>query len=99
VDWQTLRRLPKSNAIVFNYKALFTPLQQLRSEPYIPRLLATVLKDGPKEIMGYKGVHHTIHVVLPALEGWAKEQEKDLKVSENWTVRTLDEHPFYPGWK
>jgi hypothetical protein len=99
VDWQTLRRLPKSNAIVFNYKALFTPLQQLRSEPYIPRLLATVLKEGPEEMLRYKGVHHTIHAVLPALEGWAKEQEKDLGVPEDWTVRTLDEHPFYPGWK
>ncbi|KAF8191266.1 hypothetical protein BJ912DRAFT_1022000 [Pholiota molesta] len=92
VDWQTLRRLPKSNAIVFNYK-------QLRGEPYIPRLLATVLKEGPEEMLRYKGVHHTIHVVLPALEGWAKEQEKDLGVPEDWTVRTLDEHPFYPGWK
>lgn len=30
VDWQTLRRLPLSGAIIFNFKALFTPLEQFR---------------------------------------------------------------------
>ena len=40
VDWQTLRRLPQSNAIVFNFKALFTPVNHFREEPYIPQLVA-----------------------------------------------------------
>lgn len=30
VDWQTLRRLPLSGAIVFNFKALFTPIEEFR---------------------------------------------------------------------
>ena len=30
VDWQTLRRLPLSGGIVFNFKALFTPVLELR---------------------------------------------------------------------
>ena len=35
VDWQTLRRLPLSGAIVFNFKALFTPVEEFRYvKPY-----------------------------------------------------------------
>ena len=30
VDWQTLRRLPLSGAIIFNFKALFTPVEDFR---------------------------------------------------------------------
>ncbi|KAL9586218.1 MAG: hypothetical protein Q9212_001043 [Teloschistes hypoglaucus] len=30
VDWQTLRRLPLSGCIIFNFKALFTPVEEFR---------------------------------------------------------------------
>ena len=99
VDWQTLRRLPRSRAVVFNYKALFTPLTQLRREPCIPRLLATVLREGPPAILDYKGTHHTLHVALPALDAWAEEQEEKGRVPRGWKARTLDENPFFPGWE
>ena len=38
VDWQTLRRLPLSGAIAFNFKAVFTPLEEFRTEPFVPAL-------------------------------------------------------------
>jgi hypothetical protein len=76
VDWQILRRLPRSQAIVFNYKALFTPMTELRSEPYIPKLVAEILKEGNPRIMAYKGTFHIAHRALPALEDWASEQER-----------------------
>ncbi|KAM0549213.1 hypothetical protein ACHAPJ_009523 [Fusarium lateritium] len=41
-DWQTLRRLPLSGAIVFNFKVLFTPMTELKDEPYIPSLFLCV---------------------------------------------------------
>ncbi|TFK42756.1 hypothetical protein BDQ12DRAFT_676759 [Crucibulum laeve] len=99
VDWQTLRRLPQSRAIVFNFKALFTPLVQLQNEPYIPRLLAKVLRDGPKPILEYKGSWHVEHKALPALDAWSKEQEQKGWVPKDWEERTLDEHPLFPGWQ
>ncbi|KAL0577898.1 hypothetical protein V5O48_004093 [Marasmius crinis-equi] len=98
VDWQTLRRLPKSRAIVFNFKALFTPLSDFRHEPYIPRLLLKVLKEGKPSILKYKGSWHTEHVAIPVLEQWAKEQEEKGLVPSDWKERTLDESPFFPGW-
>ncbi|KAF9228671.1 hypothetical protein BS17DRAFT_812638 [Gyrodon lividus] len=99
VDWQTLRRMPKCRAIVFNFKALFTPVTDFRREPYIPRLVLKVLLEGKKTIMEYKGTRHIEHMVIPALEEWAKEQEERGLVPQDWKERTLDEDPFYPGWK
>ncbi|EGO21617.1 hypothetical protein SERLADRAFT_474213 [Serpula lacrymans var. lacrymans S7.9] len=98
VDWQTLRRMPRSQAIVFNFKALFTPLTHFRREPFVPKLLLKVLSEGQKSIMEYKGTWHVEHVVLPALKLWADEQEEHKWVPRDWQVRTLDEDPFYPGW-
>ena len=77
VDWQTLRRLPLSGAIVFNFKALFTPLAELRDEAGVPGLLLHVLRHGKEEIMKYKDTWHVEHVVRPLLEEWEREQWRD----------------------
>ncbi|KAK5108773.1 hypothetical protein LTR62_007833 [Meristemomyces frigidus] len=99
VDWQTLRRLPLSGAIVFNFKAVFTPVTRFRDEPYVPSLILKVLKEGKKEIMQYKNTWHTKHVVIPALEEYEREQVKLGLIDKDWEPRTLDESPFYPGWE
>lgn len=104
VDWQTLRRLPLSAGIVFNFKALFTPVQEFRDEPYIPALLLKILKEGKKSLMEYKNTWHVEHVCVPELERYAEEQvRKRLVVPENpgeeWTVATLQESPYFPGWE
>ncbi|KAL9058904.1 MAG: hypothetical protein Q9162_001460 [Coniocarpon cinnabarinum] len=98
VDWQTLRRLPVTGAIVFNFKALFTPIREFRAEPYVPALLAKVMKEGKANIMEYKGTWAVEHKVLPMLEAWQREQEEEGLVDKEWDVRTLDESPWIPGW-
>lgn len=99
VDWQTLRRLPKSRAIVFNFKALFTPVVHFREEPFVPHLVATVLQEAEAPMMEYKSTFHIAHKILPALKSWAQEQEEKGWVPKDWEVRTLEENPFYPGWQ
>ncbi|KAE8440807.1 hypothetical protein EG329_006563 [Mollisiaceae sp. DMI_Dod_QoI] len=105
VDWQTLRRLPLSGGIVFNFTALFTPMTEFRDEPYIPALVTKILKEGKKSLMEYKGTWHVEHVCIPALEEYNQEQvEKGLVKPENenettWTEGTLDEYPYFPGWE
>jgi len=99
VDWQTLRRLPLSGAIVFNYKALFTPVSEFRDEPGIPALLAKILQEGKQNIMEYKNTWHVEHVVLPALEKWSKEQEEKGLVERDWQVSTLEDSPYFKGWQ
>ncbi|KAJ9639468.1 hypothetical protein H2201_002872 [Coniosporium apollinis] len=99
VDWQTLRRLPLSGAIIFNFKALFTPVEKFREEPYIPALLLKVLREGKKSIMEYKSTWHTEHVVIPAMEEYAREQVEKGWVPADWEPHTLEESPWFPGWE
>lgn len=99
VDWQTLRRLPLSGAVVFNFKALFTPLTELQDEPYIPSLLLKVLNEGKESILRYKGTWHVEHVAKPALEEYERLQIERGLMDSQWTPRTLDEHPLFPGWE
>lgn len=99
VDWQTLRRLPLSSAIVFNFKALFTPVSEFRDEAFIPAILTKVLKEGKKNLMEYKNTWHVEHVCIPALEEYVKEQVQSGIVPEGWAVHTLEESPWFPGWE
>jgi hypothetical protein len=99
VDWQTLRRLPLSACVVFNFKALFTPVEAFRDEPYIPSLILKLLNEGKKSIMEYKNTWHTEHCVIPALEGYEKEQIAKGMVEKDWEHHTLKESPFFPGWE
>jgi Protein of unknown function (DUF3445) len=99
VDWQTLRRLPLSGGVVFNFKALFTPVEYFRDEPYIPSIILKVLREGKKSLMQYKNTWHTEHVVIPALEEYEKEQKEQGLIEADWEVHTLQESPFYAGWE
>lgn len=99
VDWQTLRRLPISGAIVFNFKALFTPVREFRDEPKVPALVAKILREGKENLMKYKNTWHVEHVILPALDAWNKEQEESNMIEKSWEVATLDEDPWYHGWE
>jgi hypothetical protein len=99
VDWQTLRRLPLSGAIVFNFKALFTPIEQLRDEPGVPAVVLEVLEKGKKSLMEYKGTWHVEHVAVPALRTWKEEQREKGVVEREWEVETLEEYPMFKGWR
>jgi hypothetical protein len=105
VDWQTLRRLPLSGGIVFNFKALFTPVREFRDEPYVPALVLKILREGKRSLMEYKNTWHVEHVCIPELEKYAEEQvAKGLVVPESpgeeaWNVSTLQESPYFPGWE
>lgn len=99
VDWQTLRRLPLSAAVVFNFKTPFTPVTEFRDEPGVPALVAKILKEGKRNLMQYKSSWHVEHVVLPMLEEWGKEQVENGLVEKDWKVTTLDESPYFRGWQ
>jgi len=99
VDWQTLRRLPLSGGVVFNFKALFTPVQEFRDEPYVPALLLKLMQEGKQSLMEYKNTWHVEHVCIPALQAYAKEQVEKGLVKDEWEVTTLDDSPYFPGWE
>lgn len=99
VDWQTLRRLPLSGGIIFNFKALFTPLAEFREEAYVPSLVLKVMTEGKENLMKYKNTWHVEHVVKPALRQYEQEQIEKGMIEKDWKVQTLDESPYFPNWE
>jgi len=99
VDWQTLRRLPLSGAMVFNFKALFTPIAEFEDEPGIPALVLEILDKGKKSLMDYKSTWHVEHVAKPALRRWRDEQLRTGVVPADWQVATLEKYPLFEGWE
>jgi len=99
VDWQTLRRLPLSGAVVFNFKALFTPITEFRDEPCVPALLKKIMTEGKENLMKYKGTWHVEHVLLPKFEEWIREQEESGLAPKHWEVATLDDSPWFKNWQ
>lgn len=99
VDWQTLRRLPLSGAIVFNFKVLFTPLTDLKDEPYVPAVLHKVLSEGKPHLMDHKGTWPVEHVAKPTLSSYHDIQVQQGLLPADWVPKTLDEYPFFPGWE
>jgi hypothetical protein len=99
VDWQTLRRLPLSGGIVFNFKALFTPVSEFKDEPYIPSIVLKILNEGKENLMKYKGTWHVEHVAKPTLAEYERWQIEQGLIERDWNVTTLDENPFFRGWE
>ncbi|KAL4872450.1 hypothetical protein BDV12DRAFT_193540 [Aspergillus spectabilis] len=99
VDWQTLRRLPLSGAVVFNFKALFTPVSEFRDEPCVPALVAKIMKEGKENLIKYKATWHVEHVILPKFEQWAREQKESGLARKDWEVATLDDSPWFRNWQ
>ncbi|KAK1467822.1 hypothetical protein CTAM01_16974 [Colletotrichum tamarilloi] len=99
VDWQTLRRLPLSGGVVFNFKALFTPLTEFKNEPFIPSLVLKVLNEGKESLLKYKGTWHVEHVVKPTLKEYEKYQVENGLIEKDWEPQTLAEAPFFKGWE
>ena len=98
-DAQTLRRLPVSGAVVFNFRAIFTPLRELRRERYVPALLCKVLEEGRDDLIEYKCIDRVRELAIGALREWREEQVREGLVEEGWDVSTLAESPFFPGWE
>ena len=54
IERQTLRRLPRSGAVVFTIRTLLGPLEILRNDPAAAGLLAAEIRDLPEDVARYK---------------------------------------------
>ncbi|KAF7799082.1 hypothetical protein EIP86_010312 [Pleurotus ostreatoroseus] len=54
VERQTLRRLPKTGAIVFTIRVYLTPIEELAKEPGIPGRMASAIRSWPDDVARYK---------------------------------------------
>ncbi|KAJ5500774.1 hypothetical protein N7453_009825 [Penicillium expansum] len=65
---QSLRRLPKSGAVVFTIRTYFEPVTAIVEEPYVPGRLADAVRSWGDDVGHYKGKEKYQDVLLEYLD-------------------------------
>ncbi|QFZ26288.1 hypothetical protein EJF18_20187 [Clavispora lusitaniae] len=73
---QSLRRLPKTGAVVFTIRTYFVPMAELVEEPHVPRRLLNAVESWSDDVREYRGYEKFKDVLLPYLQEKAEQQEK-----------------------
>ena len=73
---QTLRRLPRSGAVVFTIRTYFEPVTKIAEEDGVPARLANGIRAWGEDSARYKGRDRYEKVLLGYLDGKAREQEE-----------------------
>lgn len=72
---QSLRRLPKTGAVVFTIRTYFHPITEIAQEDYVPGRLASAIRSWGPDVQRYKGADKYCEVLLEYLD---KEHQKQL---------------------
>lgn len=94
VERQTLRRLPKSRAIIFTNHPVYYSIDEMKDEPLIPSLLKKIIYEAPESIIKYKNFEVFRDHLNPYLESLIKRQIEKGIISETTPVKTLPSYPF-----
>lgn len=85
---QSLRRLPRSKAIVFTIRTYFLPITQIAQEDYVPGRLASAVRSWGENVSIYKGKEKYQNVLLEYLDRKHEEQmQAGLDLSQEEEVR------------
>ncbi|RLL96767.1 hypothetical protein CFD26_102291 [Aspergillus turcosus] len=71
---QSLRRLPRSGAVVFTIRTYFEPITEIAKEPYVPGRLASAIRSWDEDVSRYKGRERYGEVLLEYLDKKHAEQ-------------------------
>jgi hypothetical protein len=71
---QTLRRLPKSGAVVWMVHTYIEPMHNIALEPGVPGRLASLVRSWDEKLAEHKGRSNYEHVLLPYLDSLHKKQ-------------------------
>jgi hypothetical protein len=80
---QTLRKLPKSRAVLFTIHTHMVPLVVMAEEPGVPGRLAAAMRTWPEGVSWYKAAKLYKDCVLPFLDEKHREQVERGVVSSN----------------
>lgn len=80
---QSLRRLPKTGAVVFTIRTYFCRITDICQEPHIPRRLLNAVETWTEDVREYRGYYKFRDALLPYLEAKASEQEQAGYVPDN----------------
>lgn len=86
---QSLRRLPRSGAVVFTIRTYFEPITELVKEPYVPGRLVSAIRSWGDDVSRYKGKEKYEEGLLQYLDRKHAEQVADgLEVDKEDEVRS-----------
>ncbi|CAE6410503.1 unnamed protein product [Rhizoctonia solani] len=88
---QSLRRLPRSGAIVFTIRTYIEPVTKLAEEPGVPGRMADAIRSWPPDVAEYKGQHLYVDAVLSYLDERHRHQVENGIVQEG---RQDENYPF-----
>lgn len=88
---QSLRRLPRSGAVVFTIRTYFHPVTEICREPFVPGRLASAVRSWGEDVARYKGRERYGDVLLEYLD--AKHEEQ---VEGGLDVEGVEEVRRYP---
>ncbi|KII95957.1 hypothetical protein PLICRDRAFT_234134 [Plicaturopsis crispa FD-325 SS-3] len=89
---QTLRRLPRSGAIVFTVRTYLTPVEALGREKGVPGRMASAVRSWGEDVAIYKGQAFYRDVLLGYLDECHREQVESGVISADERVQTP--YPF-----
>lgn len=94
VERQTLRRLPKSQAIIFTNHPIFYSIEEMKDEPLVPSLIRKIIYEAPEGICKYKNFQSFRDHILPYLNKLVDRQIEKGLITEETPVKTLPTYPF-----
>ena len=84
---QTLRRLPKSGAILFTIRTYTFPVTELVKERGVPARMASAIRSWPADVATYKGQARYKDVLLEYLDECARKQAAKGEVGQEERVQ------------
>ncbi|KAL4996611.1 hypothetical protein BDV10DRAFT_195795 [Aspergillus recurvatus] len=88
---QSLRRLPRTGAVVFTIRTYFEPITKIVEEPYVPGRLASAIRSWGDDVAKYKGRAKYGDILLEYLDRKHAEQ-----VAAGLNLEKEDEMRSYP---
>ncbi|ETW76689.1 hypothetical protein HETIRDRAFT_37752, partial [Heterobasidion irregulare TC 32-1] len=77
MERQTLRRLPKTGAIIFTIRTYVVPVEELVKEVGVPGRMASAIRSWPDDVAGYKSRSSYAHHVLPYFDECHRRQVEE----------------------
>ncbi|GAA5872944.1 hypothetical protein JCM3774_004882 [Rhodotorula dairenensis] len=94
---QTLRRMPRTRAILFTVRTYLVPVTKLADEPGVPGRMASGVRSWPKgdrSVEWYKAAELFAPILLPYLDQKHDEQVRSGAITLNEKGMTEEKYPF-----
>ncbi|EGW30845.1 uncharacterized protein SPAPADRAFT_62712, partial [Spathaspora passalidarum NRRL Y-27907] len=94
VERQTLRRLPKTQAIIFTNHPTFYSIEEMKDEPMIPSLIKKIIYEAPEAILKYKNFEIFRDHIANYLDSLIQRQKELGIINDETPLRTQKSYPF-----